>query len=363
MAKTIQHPVALDDIDHNLFRAFRNHLEGNPLPSRRRSGASDATIRGYAQDVSIFLRWSKQTTGSEMSRSLLEDDPYQLNKKLIQDFIAWLRLPPRRYAVSTVLRYAASLRAFSQFLQATGIIKHDPTIGLRLPQKPQSDPRGLEDSQRARFEAVFQTVWPDKTTKRKRSAEVLENARQLLARNKAIAFLMLYAGPRVEEVERLELGDIEIHPRSGAMRIREGKGFKERDVPLPLPAREALQAWLNVRKAMKIDENNQALFVELRKKRDEDSPVGFRRLSRRSMQMMIAEAGIRAQLDKQKPPVRVTPHVLRHTYSFMLRKRGVSLEVRAMLAGHSMETAMKYGKPRGQEMERAVELLDDAAAA
>lgn len=346
----------------DLLTPFEQHLLNSPLPSRRRSGASNTTVRGYVQDVSIFLRWCQQTTGSEITREL-ESDPYQLNKKLIQDFIAWLRQPPRRYAVSTVLRYTASLRAFAQYLQAAGIIKHDPTIGLHLPQKTQPDPRGLDDSQRARFEAVFQTPWLDKTTRRKRSEEVMENARQLLVRNKSIAFLMLYAGPRVEEVERLDLEDIELNPRSGTMRIREGKGFKERDVPLPRPAREALQAWLSVRKSLGIAADNPALFVELRKKRGEDSAVGHRRLSKRSMQMMVSEAGARAQLDKQKPPVQVTPHVLRHTYSFMLRQAGVDLEVRAEMAGHSMETAMKYGRPKQREKELAAEQLDNMAAA
>lgn len=51
---------------------------------------------------------------------------------------------------------------------------------------------------------------------------------------------MLYAGPRVEETYAINLNDIEIYHWSGIMRIRKGKNAKERDVPLPKPARDVL---------------------------------------------------------------------------------------------------------------------------
>jgi integrase len=63
--------------------------------------------------------------------------------------------------------------------------------------------------------------------------------------------------------------------------------------------------------------------------------------------------GQRTGLDRLDPPVTVTPHTLRHTYAYMLRKAGVSVEVRAEMSGHSIETAMKYGSPKAREKERA----------
>jgi len=44
-----------------------------------------------------------------------------------------------------------------------------------------------------------------------------------------------------------------------------------------------------------------------------------------------------------------------------MRQKGISAEIRAELAGHSLETTMKYGSPKRQEIERAVQALDDAA--
>jgi len=299
--------------------------------------------------MTIFLRWWQGTFGEELTLESLQADPYRLNRKMLQDFLAWLQTT-RRYSASTVLRYAASLRAFCQFLAASEMIQHDPALGLRLPVRKAQEPKGLDDAQRARFEAVFQSPWQDKVTKRKRAYATQAGLR--LARDKAIAYLMLYAGPRLEEVERLTLEDVEIRPRSGVLHIRQGKGARERDVPLPKPAREALAAWLEERKKLSVP--HAALFVELR--------AGYRPLSRRSMQNMIAEAGQRAGLARLDPPLQVTPHLLRHTYAYMLRLAGVSVEVRAELSGHSIETAMKYGRPKAREKERAVEALNRMAA-
>jgi integrase/recombinase XerC len=332
-----------------ILETFRLSLTDNPLPSRRRQGAAAKTIQGYVQDVSIFLRWWQGTFGDDLTLEALRADPFRLNRKALQDFLAWLQTT-QGLSASTVLRYAASLRAFCQFLFGIEAIQHDPALGLRLPVRKTQEPKGLDDAQRSRFEAAFQAAWVDKVTKRKRAYETQAGLR--LIRDRAIAFLMLYAGPRVEEVARLNLADVELRSKSGVLHVRQGKGFKERDVPLPKPAREPLEAWLKERE--KLDVPHAALFVELR--------AGYRPLSQRSMQTMVAEAGQRAGLERLDPPVQVTPHILRHTYAYMLRQAGVSTEVRAELSGHSIETAMKYGRPKTREKEHAAEALDEFAS-
>jgi integrase len=161
---------------------------------------------------------------------------------------------------------------------------------------------------------------------------------------------MLYAGPRVEETYLLDIDDVEIYPRSGVMRIRKGKTAKERDVDLPKPARNALAEWFKIRAELPIKHN--ALFVDLHGK--------YERLSVRSMQTMIADAGQQSGLGRLNPPISVTPHILRHTWLYMLRRAGISAEIRATLAGHSLETTMRYGAPKRDEIKRAMEALDNA---
>jgi site-specific recombinase XerD len=342
-------PTAKKDI----LIAFEEYMNAAPLPSRTREGAAEKTIHGYVRDVNDFLQWWKQSEGDSLTIDFLRKDPFSLNKKIVQDYVNYLE---RSVAVATLLRKVSSLRAFVKFLQVSKAIEHEPMNGLRLPRKAEPEPRGLNANQRARFEAVFQNPWIDKTTKRKRSKETQENvqrdARHHLIRDKAIAFLIIYAGPRVDELFQLNIADIELKEKSGSLHIRKGKGFKERKTSIPLPARKALHAWLALYRDLDIGFSKDApLFIRLRGK------LGGR-LSIRSIQDMVSEAGKRARIDGP-----VTPHILRHTSAFMLRQAGVDIETRAKMLGHSIETASKYGAPGESEIEKAASLLDYAEAA
>ena len=225
----------------NILTAFEDHMNAAPLPSRTREGAAEKTIKGYVRDVSDFLQRWEQSEGEALTVESLRKDPFSLNKKTIQDYVNYLE---RSVAIATLLRKVASLRAFVKFLQVSKAIEHEPMNGLHLPRKAEPEPRGLNDNQRARFEAVFQNPWIDKTTKRKRSKEIEENvvrdARNHLIRDKAIAFLIMYAGPRVDELFQLNIADVELREKSGSLHIRKGKGFRERRTSIPLPARKAL---------------------------------------------------------------------------------------------------------------------------
>ncbi|MBM4427701.1 MAG: site-specific integrase, partial [Chloroflexi bacterium] len=60
----------------------------------------------------------------------------------------------------------------------------------------------------------------------------------------------------------------------------------------------------------------------------------------------------------ERSGVQVTPHILRHTYAYMLRRNGIQPEVRARLMGHSIEMALRYGSPKEEELNKAVQSLD-----
>jgi site-specific recombinase XerD len=104
-----------------LLTAFQIHLAENPLPSHRRQGASTKTIQGYVQDISIFLRWWQGSFGEDLTMDVLRSDPFRLNRKVLQDFLSWLQTT-QRYSASAILRYAASLRTFCQYLISTQIL-------------------------------------------------------------------------------------------------------------------------------------------------------------------------------------------------------------------------------------------------
>src|SRR6185312_5814997 len=73
------------------------------------------------------------------------------------------------------------------------------------------------------------------------------------ARAAAVFSLMLYTGCRVSDLVNLELHDLLLGERSGTVVFRLGKGNKQRSVPLPLPARRAVQTYLKTRPPVTCD--------------------------------------------------------------------------------------------------------------
>lgn len=72
---------------------------------------------------------------------------------------------------------------------------------------------------------------------------------------------MLNTGLRLSEVAALRLADIEIHERSGQVRVL-GKGRKARQAPLNHDARKKADGWLAVRpQGEESDPNVAPLFV------------------------------------------------------------------------------------------------------
>lgn len=144
----------------------------------------------------------------------------------------------------------------------------------------------------------------------------------------ASVMLMLH-GLRVEECSLVDVDDITINERSGFVLVRNGKGSKERTVPLNLIARNALREWMRVRSA-----NEANLFG----------------ISVRSLQRNVAALGELVHVAD------VTPHWLRYTFAKRLEKNGTAIETIRDLLGHeSIETTRRYLRSSLDELTSAVE--------
>src|SRR5690606_6498798 len=96
----------------------------------------------------------------------------------------------------------------------------------------------------------------------------------LSTRDRAVVELLYGAGLRVGELEALDRDDVDLS--QGMVRVRRGKGGKERRVPMGPHAAEALRAWLGTR-----DDASTALFLNAR----------GGRLGQRSIRRIIDQAG------------------------------------------------------------------------
>jgi site-specific recombinase XerD len=160
------------------------------------------------------------------------------------------------------------------------------------------------------------------------------------ARDRAIVVVLLYTGLRLAELVALDVDDLRISARKGLVVVRSGKGDAYREVPLNALVRQVLEEWIAER-TKRIAEGERAVFV---------GRAG-RRLSKRSVDDVVRGLG-------EDAGVKLSAHILRHTFLTRMVRQGSDLVLVAELAGHRrLETTRRYSLPSDIDRLLAVENL------
>ena len=149
------------------------------------------------------------------------------------------------------------------------------------------------------------------------------------------------SGLRRSEVVALDLSDYE--PESGTVTVRQGKGRKDRTGYATNGARDALNAWLNVRGT-----EPGPLFLPI----DKGGTVHHRRMTDQAVLVLLrkraGQAGVCA----------FSPHDLRRTFISDLLDHGADLVTVQHLAGHAnVSTTARYDRRGEKAKQNAAELL------
>ncbi len=261
-----------------LLQGYLDYLAGE-----RRAAA--CTLHAYRRDLQRMRDFAKHARGDDDWRAWREQD--------VRDYISARR--KSGMAARSLQRELASLRGLFRYLMKVGVVAGQPAAGVRPPKAGKKLPKLLDVDQ----VAGLLEVKPDSP---------------LEVRDVAIFELFYSSGLRLTELVMLDLADLDLS--GGFVRVRFGKGGKQRQVPVGVKAVEALRAWLALRPVC----GSLAVFV---------SQQGVR-LQARGVQLRLARWSKKLQLAEP-----VHPHMLRHSFASHLLESSQDIRAVQELLGHS----------------------------
>ena len=267
----------------NLDQALKLYL--NHLSVER--NLAQNTLESYKRDLSLYINSCKNV-----------GDITNISEKMVQNFVNEYRTDR---AESTVSRMIASIRGFHRFLVLENATSINPAQYISTGSKSLRLPKTLS------VEKVIEVI------------ESISSTDANTSRNKLIFEFLYGTGARISELVNTDLDDIDIE--SNIVKIRFGKGSKQRIIPLGKQLKIAINNYLtrerNALVSSKISCNS--LLLNLR----------GARLSRQSIWEVINKIALQNNLAE------LTPHTLRHAFATHLLEGGADVRVVQELLGHS----------------------------
>ncbi len=252
-------------------------------------GLATNTLESYQRDLIKYLNFLRQ---QQLER--LED----ASRKTITQFL--MEEKERGLSPATLTRNLASIRSFYNFLLLEQVVQRNPAAETETPRQEKKLPHVLS------FQDVELLLEQPKT----------KDAIGL--RDKAMLELLYATGIRVSELVSLGINSINL--KTGFLRC-EGKGSKERMIPLGSMALFSLQEYLQSGrpKLLKV-RNEKAFFLNQH----------GRRLTRQGFWKIFKKYTMQAKISKE-----VTPHSMRHSFATHLLENGADLRSVQEMLGHA----------------------------
>lgn len=267
----------------NLDQALKLYL--NHLSVER--NLAQNTLESYKRDLSLYMNNCKNV-----------GDITDISEKMVQNFVNEYRTDR---AESSVSRMIASIRGFHRFLVLENATSINPAQYISTGSKSLRLPKTLS------VEKVIEVI------------ESISSTDANTSRNKLIFEFLYGTGARISELVNTDLDDIDIE--SNIVKIRFGKGSKQRIIPLGKQLKIAINNYLTRERNALVSSKKSCNSLLLNSR--------GARLSRQSIWEVINKIALQNNLAE------LTPHTLRHAFATHLLEGGADVRVVQELLGHS----------------------------
>ncbi|UWQ89409.1 tyrosine recombinase [Rhodobacteraceae bacterium M382] len=261
-------------------------------------GAAQNTLLAYGRDLKDYVGWLERN-GHDVATA---------HRDTVESYL--IDCDAQGLSKSTRARRLSAVKQLYRFAFEEGWRTDNPTIQISGPGREKRLPKTLEVIEVDRLlDAARQTG--------RTQADRL--------RNTCLMQLLYATGMRVTELVSLPVSSARGDPR---MLLVQGKGGKERMVPLSPPARDALAEWLKARDEIESDRDTKGLATS-RFLFPSRGKSGY--LTRHRFYLLIKELAVAGGVS----PDKVTPHTLRHAFATHLLANGADLRAIQTLLGHA----------------------------
>lgn len=281
-----------------LARRFAKHLSAE-------AGLAENTRTAYLSDLRQFYEFLiEQSAGTGDTLPELFS-PYALRAFIARRLDGCSR--------STAARKLATLKTFFAWATRDGD-RPNPAEVVASPKVPRPLPTHLAEDD---IENLLTSV-------AERAAATKTKSKRLWTRNRALLELLYSSGLRAAELVALDWKNIDVG--LGAVRIENGKGGKQRVVPVGADAIDALAAYRKTWNGPVRDED--AIFLNRYGDRLHVRSIG------RVLDTCIRQAALQTQ---------ASPHAIRHSFATHLLENGADLRAIQEMLGHaSISTTQRY---------------------
>ncbi|MCP4065818.1 MAG: site-specific integrase, partial [Gammaproteobacteria bacterium] len=244
------------------------------------------TVLSYRDCLKLFLRHATEY----LECSVDQLDHAVLDVEVVRSFLSWLETE-RECGPRTRNQRLAAIKSFALYVASVA-----PEHLERC--------RAIREMRPARFEhPEIEYLDDDEVITLIKAIDPVKGRR-----NRALLLLLYNTGARVQEIVDLDVADFRSDPV--ALITLQGKGRKQRTVPLWPRTVDAINAWLEERNI----DGGGPLFLN----------AHGRRLSRSGIAHILRTLAKRAGLSPRHAR-HVTPHVIRHTTAMHMLQSGVDI--------------------------------------